>query len=424
VVRDNQLHTPDGVRDFLPAEMKMKTRTERRIEDVFALYGYQPVSSPTFEFIEVFEGCGGLAPSQIYKFLDRDGAALALRPDMTPAIARIAATRYRLSDPPFRFSYTANTFRRNEDYHGKMREITQMGVELIGVGSDEASAEAVAVAVKSLIAVGVSGFRIDIGSVSFFKAVMERSGLSGGDREKLHEYILDRDFVSAEKMVAESEADAGVKTLFREFPLLIGGRSVLARARSLIAGADAALAQLENIYDLLERYGVRDYVQFDLCMIGHLDYYTSMIFAAYAPGAATSVLDGGRYDRLLSKFGADCPAVGFSIKLNALLDALPAGESDGGEVTLISGKDARLGAMLKLGESLRAKGVRAANDFLASDLDSAVARARIKGYGAVVYFENEDSVVIADVRSGAKREISADELAESVESNGGNWIVS
>ena len=138
---DAKLHTPEGVKDYLPCEAAFKSEVERNIETVFYRYGFLPVSSPTFEYMEVFDGNGGLSPNQMYKFIDRDSSSLALRADMTPVIARIAATAYEKKDIPLRFYYFENVFRHNENYQGKLREFTQAGIELIGVNSYDADAE-------------------------------------------------------------------------------------------------------------------------------------------------------------------------------------------------------------------------------------------------------------------------------------------
>ena len=167
----NKLHTPEGVKDYLPLELKLKKTIECNIANVFKNYGYLPITSPTFEYNDVFCGMGGVKDNRVFKFLDRDGALLVLRPDMTPAIARIAATAYNKKQLPLKFYYIENMFRTNENYQGKLREFTQAGIEFLGVNSIEADAEVVSAAINALLEVGVKDFKIDLGHALFLKGV-------------------------------------------------------------------------------------------------------------------------------------------------------------------------------------------------------------------------------------------------------------
>lgn len=415
-MRNNKIHTPDGVKDFLPLEFSFKTNVERKIESVFYKYGFSAVSSPTFEFLEVFDDKGSVAPPQIYKFLDRDGSMLALRSDMTPAIARIAATEYSESDLPLRFSYITNTFRNNEIYQGKSKEITQAGIELIGASSAEADAEVVTIAVKSLIAAGLDNFRIDIGSVGFFKSILDDMGFDEADRYILQKFILDKDFVSAEKMVNNTDKPDEIKLLFREFPLLIGGPEILLKARKFTKNPDAlsALDKLENIYNTLSVYGVEKYIVYDLCMIGHLDYYTDIIFMAYARGASTSIIDGGRYDKLLSKFGADYPAIGFALKINVLMSALADkikyNHELHGEVTLVAYEKNARNTAVNISENMRSSGLCIENSLIGSDLDKNIKYAARKGFGGILFFREDETVDIISIKDSGHKNVKINDL--------------
>ena len=416
-MRDNKIHTPEGVRDFLPVAYAFKTHMERKLEDFFHLYGFASVSSPTFEFLEVFEGKGSISQSQLYKFLDRDGTTLALRADMTPAIARIAATEYKQEAYPLRLCYVANTFRYNESYQGKAKELTQAGIELIGLDTDNATAEVIAIAVKSLLEAGLSDFRMDIGSVQFFKAILEDTPFDSQERSLFQQYILDKDFVSAEQMLNRYHTDEQLKTLMTELPLLIGKQDVITRAKSLTSNprALAALAQLEAIYGMLAAYGVAEYLSFDLSMIGHLDYYTDIIFRGYTHGAHTSVLDGGRYDGLLSKFGQNAPAVGFGIKVDTLLAALNhIGERNlpAGADTLVAYTPGAMATALSVGDVLRRGNLWIENSLISGDLDAHMAYARTKGISGLLYFRDNQTVEIVNLLTGQHEERTIQQLTE------------
>ena len=171
---DFKLHTPIGVNDLLPEEARVKKAVCIKIEKIFDSYGYNEVESPMFEYIEVFsdEKMGSISPQEMFRFFDKDGRLIALRSDMTPPIARIAATAYHQSTGPLRFSYFGNAFRDSKSYQGKKCEFAQAGIELLGAYGADADAEVIAMAVKSILASGIKEFKLNIGQVKFFNAII------------------------------------------------------------------------------------------------------------------------------------------------------------------------------------------------------------------------------------------------------------
>ena len=203
----SKLHTPEGVKDYLPLELKFKKKIESNIANVFKNYGYLPITSPTFEYNDVFCGMGGVKDNRVFKFLDRDGALLVLRPDMTPAIARIAATAYNKKQLPLKFYYIESMFRTNENYQGKLREFTQAGIEFLGVNSIEADAEVVSAAINSLLEVGVKNFKIDLGHASFLKGVIEESAIDNEMASEIQGNIIKKNYVAVNELAENIEND-------------------------------------------------------------------------------------------------------------------------------------------------------------------------------------------------------------------------
>lgn len=411
---DVKLHTPEGVKDYLPREAAFKSEIERNIETVFYRYGFLPVSSPTFEYMEVFDGNGGLSPEQMYKFIDRDSSAFALRADMTPAIARIAATAYEEKDIPLRFYYFENVFRYNEHYQGKLRESTQGGVELIGVNSDDADAEVIAVCVNSFLGCGLKNFKICIGQVQFFYGVLEEGGFDEKTCKKIRQSVIEKDYTAAQKTVLNSGAPDNIKTLFKELPLLIGGKKVIDRSRELVTSKKAveALDALENIYKILSEYKIENFISFDLSTIG-LYYYTGIIFRGYAKGTGFSILNGGRYDKLLQNYGADYPAVGFAIKINNLITALEKQNvvvnGEKADTLLMYTKDGRATA-LNASDELRSQGLNVENSLFGDDLNKNKEYAQSKGMGGILYFLNSEDVRIINLEKDTVSDVKISEL--------------
>ena len=331
-MKDLKLHTPTGLNDLLFDAYKHKRDAERKIEDIFEKYGYAFVSSPSLEYLAVFEGKGSIPAAEMYKIGDRNGDMLALRPDMTPAVARMAVTHNLIDgNRPVRLCYIEKAFRDHERFLGRENEFTQAGAELMGISSPDADAELIALAVRGLLSAGLQNFRMDIGQVDFLPGVLTElaSALSESERSSFMNHMIRRDYVAAEALAAKAEHIIPAGLLLSDLTQLTGGMDILIRAKSMVSDSQAqyALKYLEEVYALLQEQDLAQYILFDLSMTGQLDYYTGIIFKGYAKGSGTTIVDGGRYDRMLAAFNKEknpIPAAGFGIKIEGLLDALTA----------------------------------------------------------------------------------------------------
>jgi ATP phosphoribosyltransferase regulatory subunit len=314
---------PQGVRDFLPDTAADKRQIEREISESFASWGYREIITPMFEYMDTFRmGIRG-AEDRVFKFVERSGKTVALRPDMTAPIARVAASLLKHSALPLRLSYTANIFRQQEAVAGRDTEFTQSGVELIGDPSPDGDAEMVALAASTLQTIGIEGFRIALGQVGFLHGVLEEQVADSSVREKLLAALADKDYVAFEQLVVKETVEPTRSTLL-QIPKLRGGVEVLAEAGQL-TGSELALQALQNlaeIWHVLQIHGVTDYVQIDLSLLLGLNYYTGAVFEGYAPMMGFPICGGGRYDELVEKFGRQAPATGFIIGIERVLEIL------------------------------------------------------------------------------------------------------
>ena len=323
-MKQQNLHTPDGVRDIYSAEYRKKNELENKLQKVFGLYGYHNVQTPMFEYFDVFGKEVGTIPSkELYKFFDREGNTLVLRPDITPSIARMATTLYDTEKLPIRLCYKGNTFINHSSYRGRLHETTQAGAELIGLDSVEADAEMVAMAVESLKEVGLGDFQIHIGNVEFFESFITETGLDKEKELKLREFISNRNYFGVDELLQNANTKETTKVAFQVLPELIGGVEILREAKKYALNSRTleALKRLEALYELLTAYGVEKYVTFDLSMSGTYGYYTGIIFHGYTYGTGDAIVKGGRYDHLLEKFGKASPSIGFVIVVDELLNA-------------------------------------------------------------------------------------------------------
>ena len=322
---DRIFHTPEGVRDICKQECRQKLTLQKKIRRVFHSYGYEDIETPTFEYFEVFSKEVGTIPSKdLYKFFDREGHTLVLRPDFTPSIARAAATYFLPEQEDVRLCYTGNTFINNSSFQGRLKESTQMGVERIGDASVDVDAELLAMMTECLLAAGLTEFQISVGQVQFFKALLEEAGMDEETCENLRSLISSKNNFGVEELILGLNLKPELEQAFLQLPELFGTAEVLQHARNLTDNpkALAAIGRLEEIYQVLCCYGYGKYISFDLGMLSKYNYYTGIICQAFTYGTGEPVVKGGRYDTLLEHFGKPACAVGFAISMDPLMLAL------------------------------------------------------------------------------------------------------
>ena len=324
-MRQQILHTPEGVRDIYGIECRRKLMLEEKLQEILHLYGYQDIQTPMFEFFDVFgKEIGTISSKELYKFFDRDGNTLVLRPDITPSIARVAATFLDSKGLPVRLCYNGNTFINHSSYRGKLKESTQMGAELLGIDSLEADAEMIALAADCLKAAGLNEFQIYIGNVDFFESLLEDAGLEEEKEARLRELIANRNYFGVEELLDNCGVKEETKAAFRVLEELTGGIEIMECAKKIVSCEKAlrAVERLSETYEILVSYGVEKYITFDLSMSGTYGYYTGIIFRGYTYGTGDAIVKGGRYDHLVEKFGKEFPSIGFAIVIDELMGAI------------------------------------------------------------------------------------------------------
>lgn len=355
---DWKLHTPNGVNDALPHECAIKRDIENTIWTVFASFGYKEVETPTFEYYDCYSGeRGQITQETLYKFFDEQGRILALRPDFTTSIARMAATKATDERMPQRYMYTGSVYRAEHTEGVRNREITQSGIELIGSYSAGADAEVIAATMEAVTALGIEEFSMEIGQVGFFNGLVEQLGLDSETTEKLRESIDSKNSPSIKNIVSHLDIAEDVKQLMIDLPYLFGGADILERADvcGLNATSKAALENLSEIYNLLTLYGFEKYISLDLGMLQSIDYYTGSIFKCYTRGVGFPIAAGGRYDNLMGEFGVDKGAVGCAIGVNRIMQ-IYGGTPESVASTLIFAEKNADGLAYDLAYNLRVNG--------------------------------------------------------------------
>ena len=336
--------TPAGFRDVLTDEAQQRERITRAVQERFAACGYLPIETPTLEVMDVMRAGGRLAGSP-FRFFDARGDLLAMRPDVTLQVARMTATRLAGQPGPFRFRYLQRVFREAEaEMQAKARELTQMGIECIGEEGPEADAEVVGLLAEALDVAGARGYTLALATVGVLRALLEASGAPAWWKEQVLDAYHASNFVELDRLTApagagpapdaEPGARASVPPVFaaaiRALPRIRGGRAAIDEVRALVAplGCEDGLDAFARTYDLLEEAGLGERILVDFSVMSSFDYYTGLVFEAYAPGLGTPLGSGGRYDNMRAAYGESRPAAGFAFFLEqamAAAAAVPAG---------------------------------------------------------------------------------------------------
>ena len=325
--KQDLLHTPEGVWDHYGRDWAEYNFTEKVIGETLRSYGYEGIRTPSFEYFDVFSKEIGTTPSrELYKFFDREGDTIALRPDFTPGVARCTAKYYMDETKPLRFRYEGSAFINNSSLQGRLKEMRQTGAELMNDASVYADAEMIAMLVQALRSTGLSEFLISVGNVEYFKGICEAVSLDEETEETLRDYISGKNFFAAEALLRSRGVDKRYQDLFLSITSIMEDAGELSRAASEAPNERSAraLLRLLDVLHVLKAYGADRYVSIDLSLLSRYHYYTGIIFKGYTYGVGDVIASGGRYDQLLSYFGKKAPAVGFMIPLDTLMEALRA----------------------------------------------------------------------------------------------------
>jgi ATP phosphoribosyltransferase regulatory subunit len=317
---------PAGMRYYFGQEARLRRTVEETAMNIFDGWSYEEITTPTIDYYSLFEhGMGKTEAHRAFRFTDTDGRLLALRPDVTSAAARAAATLFAERERPLRLCYAAPVFRQQPQSHAEWRrESTQIGCELIGANTRVADFEVLAIASEFLRGVDLDGdYAITLNDVGIFNGVAERLQLDPTSREEMRQLIDVRNAADLERFLTPHTSVMEAQT-FAQLMQLSGKRESLVLARSVISNEQsrAALARLESLWSVIESLDLTGCFEIDLGDVARLDYYTGLTFKIYVKGAGYRVGSGGRYDGLTASFGKAEPAVGFVLDLDALTDVV------------------------------------------------------------------------------------------------------
>lgn len=203
---------------------------------------------------------------------------------------------------PLRFTYSGSTFTNTSNLQGKLKEVTQMGAELMLEPSVEADAEMISLVVEALKNCGLTDLQITVGEVEYFKGICAQAGLNEEVELKLRDFISAKNYFGAQELLEEQRVRKDYAQVLLGLADLVKGTQDLESAKMQVDNERSlqAIERLEALYEVLKKYGTEKYVSFDLGLLNQYNYYTGVIFKGYTYGVGDAIVTGGRYDKLLS----------------------------------------------------------------------------------------------------------------------------
>ncbi|MDB4971922.1 MAG: phosphoribosyltransferase regulatory subunit [Myxococcaceae bacterium] len=402
-----------GMRDLLPPESHARRKVSEQLQRVFESYGYDLITTPLFERVEVFERGLTLDPRDLLRFVEPDGGEVAaLRPDITPQIARVVSTRLSDFPPPFRLRYEGTVIRRRRGRARRQRQIAQVGVELVGIRGAEADVEVIRLISEACTAAGLSAFRLELSDVGVGRTLLREQ--SPGLLALAAESLARKDEAQLERVLSDAGVPSAAKQRITALAHLHGGLEVLDEAEAIVRGtaAEPHVASLREVAAQLVELGLGPQLGVDLGEIRGAAYYTGVSFGVFAHGPGESIASGGRYDQLLSQYGAAQPATGAGIDIENLLAALDhAGlhwrQRD--EVRFVVAGESGVGRPVVdlLAQRLRSAGHAAAT---LSESDAARARAYARAWAYdLALLASAQQITAVRSRDGATRVLAAEQ---------------
>jgi histidyl-tRNA synthetase len=405
-----------GTRDFFPEDMSFRQWLYAKIREASERFGYQEYDGPFLERMDLYAAKSGeeLVKDQSFVFEDRGGELVALRPELTPSLARMVASKSKVLPRPIRWWSFGPFWRYERPQRGRSREFFQWNIDLLGIESPEADAEIVAAGAEFLRGVGLAPDAVSIlvNDRRLAESQLDEIGIGPERRPLIFRLIDRRDRMSPEKWTEWSLEEGLSQKEFKALQKILDDRDAWKNS-----------APLQRFFDAAEALGVSDYVAYDPTVIRGLDYYTGTVFEARDSGGEyRAIFGGGRYDDLVSAVGGDpVPGTGFAMGdmvIRLVLEqygAAPPLSSRPSEILITTFDDASIITSLELAAEFRAAGVSAewypAPDKLAKQLKYAV---RVGARVAVILGPDEiaaGTVTVRDLESGEQQSVSRDEAA-------------
>ena len=321
----SNLLPPKGTRDFYPDDMVMRNHIFSSWEKTCRRYGFESYDAPVFEHLDLYtQKSGDEIEKQLYTFEDKSGRRLALRPEMTPSLARMVAAKGTSIGAPVRWYSIPKLFRYEKMQKGRLREFFQLNMDILGIAGTEADAELIAAAIDTMRDLGLdhTDFSVRVSSRNLLVELFMHAGMTEEQLPALYALLDKKNKLPAdefERQLAETVVDTAV---FSRVVTVLSA-STLNDIRAINPNG-AALKDLDKLFLLIDAYGMNAYLEFDIGIVRGLAYYTGIVFEVFdKKRTMRAIAGGGRYDKLVGKYGGPAtPATGFAVGDVVLSDLL------------------------------------------------------------------------------------------------------
>lgn len=420
-----------GFRDFYPEQLATRNYLMAVWREVARRYGFVEYDGPPLEPLELYtKKSGDEIVGQLYTFTDKGDREVALRPEMTPTLARMVSAKANAMRKPIRWFSVPQLFRYERQQKGRLREHFQLNVDIIGEASVAADAELLAVAIDVMRALGLTPqeVRARVSDRRLLTALLSDVGVKKSELPAVFAAIdktgrepRDVTLDKVEKAVSSVQARRGIERILKHSKDLNAIEKEFSESRAVLE----EIARMREYLGFLEALGVGDWVDFDLSIVRGLAYYTGKVFELFdAKGEFRAICGGGRYDDLLSTIGdVDLPALGFGmgdVVLTELLRArelLPAGEL-GTEYWVAADDESLLPEVMSVAGRLRAKARSVEYALKSQTLARQLKTASSAGVKKVVLLRRDDyangNVTLKTLADGAERSVALDAFLDSL----------
>ncbi len=411
---------PKGVSIRVPEVQERLDGIKNRISEVFQRWGYSKVGTPTFEYYdEVYRLIDESLNGALVKLTEREtGRIVVLRTDFTPQVARIASTILRFAPRPLRLYYSGSVFRWQKA--GENKQISQVGLELIGLHQPEACAEMIAISEEVLESLSIKEYMVVLCNVGFLKEIL--APFDSHLRRKIASALARKDRKELEEYVKSSDIEEPRAQLILKLPDLVGGMEILDDIRRIFApeSIECYLKELEDVFSVLERYKLDKNILVDLSEIRGMVYHKGFFFEVFVEGVGRRIAVGGRYDDLMQMYGHPEPALGFAFNLEDLYKAtLLKGEPPEPQrvdALVIDLSEVKLKGQ-RLARLLRKKGLRVARDIIKRPEEESLKYAKHHGirYAVVIRDSEAECIELVELETGKREQLGEDALLKKLE---------
>jgi histidyl-tRNA synthetase len=421
--------TVRGMRDFLPEEAKMMRYIEGKARKIAELHGYGEIITPVVESYKLLAAkAGEEVRLRMYTFKDLGGRMVALRPELTPSVARFVATTLKNEPKPFRLFCVGSLYRYDEPQQGRYREFWQSNFELMGSSKPEADAEIIMLTNSLMEAVGLKNCVFKVGHVGVLRGILSQEKVDEKTENKAMQLMDKKQYDDALKLVKDAGVSSKCVATLRKLIELKGGKvfETIEKMKKYVESYEKAVDSTENLEEILKlvlESKCKIDIAVDAGFSRGLEYYTGMIFEVYVPELDIALGGGGRYDRLIELFGGEpTPAVGIAHGLDRIMLAVQRQKTlkieEENRVMVIPVTSELRGEALKISRLLRKADISVEVEVMGRKMAKALEDAdRRKMNYAIIVGERElkeNAVVLRDLTKREQAVVKIDKIVKNI----------